>query len=246
MTRKRTRATEGATTSVDVITQSLQQAVVEQTAVSRLKAYKLNPRDNKEAVPALMQSIKQFGFLVPVVIDANFVIAAGHTRVEAAKRLGMTHVLTLKADYLTEDQIKAFRLVDNKVSELSKWEYDRLAAEVSVLQSGNYDLTDFGWSQEQIDCLGEMVEDDCLSMTETETEKDSVRRQRPTNSNAQATRPATVRFVLGEFVIHVDADVYRDWATNIRTENDFEAEDIQDAILELLGVNDYVNTVNTD
>jgi hypothetical protein len=245
MTRKRTKANGSTAANVDVIAKSLKEAVVEQTDIKQLKAYKLNPRDNTEAVPALMQSIKQFGFLVPVVIDANNVIAAGHTRVEAAKRLGMDKVLTLKADYLSEDQIRAFRLVDNKVSELSKWEYDRLASEVSVLQSGNYDLTDFGWSQEQIDCLGDMVEDDCLSMEDTETERDSVRR-RPTPASGQATRPTTVRFVIGEFVVHVDADAYRDWATNLRTENDFESENIQEALLERLGVNAYVNDINTD
>jgi hypothetical protein len=86
-----------------------------------LKPYAKNPRVNQDSVPYVMESIKQFGFLVPIVIDEEKVIVAGHTRYEAAKRLGMEEVPCVIADHLNTEQLEAFRLADNKVGENSLW-----------------------------------------------------------------------------------------------------------------------------
>lgn len=90
-------------------------------AINELTEYENNPRINDESVPFVANSIKEFGFLVPCVIDADKTIIAGHTRLKAARRLGMKTVPCIYADKLTPEQVKAFRLADNKVGEKSEW-----------------------------------------------------------------------------------------------------------------------------
>ena len=104
--------------------------------------YENNPRINDNAVQYVAESIKQFGFKVPIVIDENNVIVCGHTRIKAAKELGIEEVPCIIADDLTEDQIKAFRLADNKVGELAKWDMDALLEEMEGIEM---DMADFGF-----------------------------------------------------------------------------------------------------
>lgn len=94
--------------------------------LSELKPYENNPRKNDEAVEYVAKSIQEFGFKVPIVIDKNGVIVAGHTRYKAAKEIGMEEVPCIIADDLTEEQVKAFRLADNKVSDFSIWDKKKL------------------------------------------------------------------------------------------------------------------------
>lgn len=105
--------------------------------------YDKNPRKNDEAVKYVMESIKEFGFKVPIVIDKNNVIVAGHTRYKAAKKLKIQEVPCIVADDLTDEQIKAFRLADNKVSEQAQWDFDILAEELEDLI--DFDMTVFGF-----------------------------------------------------------------------------------------------------
>ena len=97
-----------------------------QLPLEEVHPYKNNPRKNDNAVDAVAASIRQYGFLVPLVISAEHEIIAGHTRYKAAGRLGLSTVPCVIADELTEDQIKAFRLADNKVGELAQWDVDLL------------------------------------------------------------------------------------------------------------------------
>jgi site-specific DNA-methyltransferase (adenine-specific) len=87
--------------------------------LSELTPYAHNPRLNDGAVEAVANSIREFGFLVPIVIDKTNTIVAGHTRLRAAQSLGLAEVLTVDAGNLSEKQIKAFRLADNKTAELA-------------------------------------------------------------------------------------------------------------------------------
>lgn len=106
--------------------------------------YENNPRNNDKAVEAVANSIREFGFKVPIIIDKNNVIIAGHTRLKAAKKLGLTDVPVVKADDLTEDQVKAFRLADNKVSEIASWNEDLLLEELKAI---NLDMTQFNFEE---------------------------------------------------------------------------------------------------
>lgn len=107
-----------------------------------IRPYEKNPRKNDNAVNAVAASIRQFGFLVPLVIDQAHIIVAGHTRYKAAQRLGMKTVPCVVADELSEDQIKAFRLADNKVSEAAQWDMDLLPLELADIIMP---MTDFGF-----------------------------------------------------------------------------------------------------
>lgn len=112
--------------------------------LSELRPYKDNPRKNDGAVDAVMESIKEFGFLVPIVIDVNDEIVAGHTRYKAARRLGIKTAPCITADDLTEEQIIAYRLVDNKTQELSGWDFAKLISELRELTS-DFDMSLFGF-----------------------------------------------------------------------------------------------------
>lgn len=117
---------------------------IEYVDIDSIKPYENNPRHNEEAIPYVMNSIKEFGFKNPIIIDKNNVIIAGHTRLESAKRLGMKEVPIIHADDLTEEQVKAFRLADNKVSEKAEWDFNMLDAELADL---DIDMEDFGFEK---------------------------------------------------------------------------------------------------
>ena len=111
--------------------------------LSDLKPYERNPQNNKEAVDYVANSIREFGFKNPIIVDKNNVIVAGHTRYLACKKLGIKEVPCVIADDLTDEQIKAFRLADNKVAEIATWDLDLLDEELNDLF--NFDMSDFGF-----------------------------------------------------------------------------------------------------
>lgn len=111
--------------------------------IDDIKPYKNNPRLNEDAIPYVMNSIKEFGFKNPIILDKNNVIVAGHTRLESAKRLDIKEVPVIYADDLTEEQIKAFRLADNKVSEKSQWDYTKLDEELDGILDIDMSMFDF-------------------------------------------------------------------------------------------------------
>lgn len=114
-----------------------------------IKPYEKNPRKNDSAVDSVANSIKEFGFKVPVVIDKDNVIVCGHTRYKAAKKIGLKAVPCVVADDLTEEQIKAYRLADNKVSEKSEWDFDLLGEELNNIF--DIDMSDFDFNLEEND-----------------------------------------------------------------------------------------------
>ena len=112
--------------------------------IEEIIPYENNPRKNEEAVKYVSNSIKEFGFKVPVIIDKNNVIVAGHTRYKAAKKLKISEIPCIVAEDLTEEQIKAFRLADNKVSEKSEWNFELLGKELNNIF--DIDIKDFGFN----------------------------------------------------------------------------------------------------
>lgn len=130
--------------------------------------YEKNPRKNDEAVKYVAESIKQFGFKVPIVIDSNSVIVAGHTRYKAAKELKLDTVPCIVADDLTDEQIKAFRLADNKVAEKAVWDFDLLSTELDELI--DFDMSNFGFLQGEEISL-EVNDEDFMQDTEVTKDK---------------------------------------------------------------------------
>lgn len=113
--------------------------------VDELLPYENNPRINDKAVDQVANSIKEFGFKVPIIIDKNKVIVAGHTRIKAAKKLGLEKVPCIIADDLTDKQIRAFRLADNKVGESAEWDFEKLTTE--LLELSDIDMEAFGFDE---------------------------------------------------------------------------------------------------
>lgn len=134
-----------------------------QMKISDLVMYENNPRKNDNAVEAVANSIRSFGFKVPIIIDKNNVVICGHTRVKASKKLGMDEVPCVIADDLNEEQVKAFRLADNKVSELAEWDLDKLAEELQFI---DMDMLQFGFED-----LEETMERDVLEDEFNENEE---------------------------------------------------------------------------
>lgn len=164
---------------------------VEWLGVETLTPYANNPRKNDATVPYLKNSIQRFGFRVPLVIDKDGVIVTGHTRLKAALELGMERVPCVRADDLTPEQIKAFRLVDNKVQELSGWDFDKMDEELSALE--NFDMTDFGFS-------ADMDEDF------DENDLDSTGKEKPFVVKVTFPSEAMLNRFLGENKIMIEED----------------------------------------
>lgn len=233
--QKRTRTRKAA--SADKIRARIQ---LEYRDISELKNYEFNPRDNGPAIESVANSIRTFGFLIPVVVDEDDVLVAGHTRVAAATTLGMMEVPVVKVSHLSEDEINAFRVIDNKVAELAKWDFDLLSGEISKLQGSGLTLTDFGWTREEIDCLSAVVQDDCLNV-EGLVDLEAQERMRRMERRA----PATARFVLGELVFFVSAADYRRWVDGIRVRYDYNEADIVAGLKQMLGITEEtVNATN--
>lgn len=118
---------------------------IQEIKLKDLKMYENNPRINDKAVKYVANSIKNFGFLVPIVIDKDNVIVCGHTRYLASQELNLKTVPCIRAENLTDKQIKAFRIADNKIHEKSSWNNDLLKEELTQLQDFGFDLEDFGF-----------------------------------------------------------------------------------------------------
>lgn len=126
---------------------------IEYKKLVELIPYVNNPRNNEAAVDKVASSIQEFGFKVPIIVDSQNVIIAGHTRFKASKKLGLKEVPCIVSDDLTEAQIKAFRIADNKVSELATWDEELLSLELEQLAEMGYDLELTGVEMDELDEL---------------------------------------------------------------------------------------------
>lgn len=139
----------------------MQMQQIQMKSVDELIPYVNNPRQNDDAVDAVASSIKNFGFKVPIVVDGANEIVNGHTRLKAAKKLGLDEVPVIVADDLTPEQIKAFRLADNKVGEIAEWDNSMLLSELEELAELEFDMTQFGFDDlDFADETAEIVEDE--------------------------------------------------------------------------------------
>ena len=132
---------------------------IREVNINEIYPYENNPRNNENAVQAVMNSIAEFGIKQPLVIDENHVIVVGHTRYIAAKKLGYKTLPCLIASDLSDEQIRAYRLADNKTNELAEWDSKALQAELDALYE-SFDMEKFGFAIqiENIDLKGELEE----------------------------------------------------------------------------------------
>ena len=132
---------------------------IQTVEIERVIPYARNPRKNAEAVTKVAASIREFGFRQPVVVDDEMTVVVGHTRLLAAKQLGMAKVPVHVADNLTPAQIRAYRLADNRVNQEAQWDIDLLTLELNELDEDAYDLGVTGFDDDELaKLLAEEVE----------------------------------------------------------------------------------------
>ena len=134
--------------------------------IEKIKPYDNNPRHNEKAVEGVANSIKEFGFKVPIVVDKDYVIINGHTRLLASQRLGLKQVPVIVADDLTPEQVTKYRLADNKVGELADWNLEMLGEEITELK--DFDFNDYGFNEIELMILTEDIEPDGFDKEEIE------------------------------------------------------------------------------
>lgn len=132
---------------------------IQYKSVEDLIPYADNPRKNEKAVDGVAESIRAVGFKNPIITDRDGVIIAGHTRLKAARKLGMKVVPVIVADDLTPEQARLLRLADNKTAEAAEWDDDKLTAELEELYKAGIDMTAFGFEPLQVE-VGDVVDDD--------------------------------------------------------------------------------------
>ena len=118
--------------------------------IDKIVPYARNPRKNQD-IDKVASSIKEYGFQQPLVLDKDNIIIVGHTRFSAAKKLGLKKIPCLIADKLTESQVKAYRIADNRVAEESKWDNELLNLELIELQKDNIDLENLGFESAELE-----------------------------------------------------------------------------------------------
>ena len=140
--------------------------------ITDVRPYEKNPRFNDDAVEAVANSIREFGWRAPIVVDKDMVIICGHTRLKAAKKLGLEEVPVHIASDLSPEQIQAYRIADNKTGEIAEWNYELLPLELRELQESEFDLSLLGFDMEELDRMLNGSDDN--TVTEGETEADAV------------------------------------------------------------------------
>lgn len=230
--RRKRGAQEDSAIARDLVREKVR---IEYKDIGEISPYENNPRDNSEAIASVANSIRTFGFLVPIVVDDDGEIIAGHTRYQAALRIGMLEVPCIVASSLTDQQVAQFRIIDNKVAEQARWDMDLLSGEITALQDSGIDFTDFGFQQEELDCLNDVVAGDCLDTA-------AIEKKTTNNSTSTGPRaPARTRVVIGEFVFFLPTESYKRWASQVRTEHDYDEEEIESYLKECLGMTPYID-----
>ena len=139
---------------------------IELVELSKIKPYENNPRHNEKAVDGVANSIKKFGFKVPIVVDKNYVIINGHTRYLASQKLGLERVPVIVAKDLTPEQVTKYRLADNKVGELADWNLEMLGDEIAELK--DVDFGELGFNEIELMILTEDIEPEEFDKNEIE------------------------------------------------------------------------------
>lgn len=177
---------------------------IEYIETEKLIPYINNPRINENAVDVVAGSIKEFGFKNPIIVDKDNVIIAGHTRLLASRKLGINTVPIIRAEDLTQEQVKAFRIADNKTGEFAQWDLDKLKLEFEALQELDFNLEQTGFSFDEIESL---FDDDC---DVKEDDYDIVLPKEPNARLGDVYKLGRHRLVCGDSTQHTYVDVLMD------------------------------------
>lgn len=177
--------------------------------LSEIRPYEQNPRRNDEAVKLVANSIREFGWKQPIVIDRDGVIVAGHTRYKAALSLGLETAPCVVADDLTDEQIRAYRLADNKTNEAAEWDFELLNLELDGIL--NIDMTDFGFE----------IEEEPQEVHEDDFDEDSVPKAEPKAKRGDIYQLCDHRLMCGDSTSSEDVQLLmgghrQTWCSPIR------------------------------
>ena len=174
---------------------------VEMMPISVIKPYERNPRRNQSAIEKVAASISAFGWQQPIVVDRDFIIIVGHTRYQAALKLGFDSVPVSIATALTPEQVKAYRIADNKVGELAEWDNDLLKLEIDDLKGINFDLDLTGFESKEIQKIDISFGNDTLADTEPQIDHAAALQQRYQVAEGQLWQLGRHRILCGDSTI---------------------------------------------
>ena len=195
---------------------------IELIAINKVVPYARNPRINAHSIDKVAASIKEFGFRQPIVTDSEMVIVVGHVRYEAAKRLGLEKVPVHIATELTPEQIKAYRITDNRVGEESEWDKALLQLEIAELDDASFDADLLGFNAEELSEIKASV-DDLLGDGFDSDDVDEI---------AEADTTARI----GAYSFEIEREQYLNWLESIKQDVGFEKKEIIEEIKKRLGL----------
>lgn len=179
--------------------------------IADIKPYENNPRNNAAAVEKVAESIKEFGFKVPIIIDKDNVIIAGHTRYKAAKSLGMDKIPAIRAEDLTPEQVKAFRIMDNKSGDAATWDYDLLLKEIDGLKLAGYGLELTGFEENEIESLIDKYAPEEIQEDESfDPDADLQNIEEPVTKKGDIWLLGNHRLLCGDSTVETDVDKLMD------------------------------------
>lgn len=195
---------------------------IELMPLDQVIPYARNPRINAHAIEKVAASIKEFGFRQPIVVDGEMVIVVGHVRFEAAKRLGLKKVPVHIVTDLTPEQLKAYRITDNRVGEESEWDKALLQLEIVELEEAAFSADLLGFNDEELRDIKASVD----GLLEDGFGKD--------DDNDIEEADTTAR--IGAYSFPIEREQYLEWLENIKQSAGFEKKEIIEELKRRLGL----------
>ena len=188
---------------------------IENRTLSNIKPYKNNPRRSVKTIAKIVTSIKEFGFKQPLVLDKEGVIIVGHSRYLAAKELGLETVPCVIAKELTPQQIRAYRIADNRIAQDGEWDTDLLAIELSEINNSDFDFTKTGFTQAELESL--ILDPIAGTQSLTDITEDSQKVQDPEFYEASVSANSDEEYVNLNFTMrHIDRKLVFSKLNNIK------------------------------
>ncbi|MCK4981803.1 MAG: ParB N-terminal domain-containing protein [Victivallaceae bacterium] len=175
-----------------------------QMKIADVIPYERNPRINDDAVEAVAESIKEFGWRAPLVVDEHNIIICGHTRLKAAQHLGLDTVPVHVARGLTPEQIKAYRIADNQTGNIAEWDFDLLPLELADLQNMDFDLSILGFDTDELDKI--LNGDDVITAGQTDPNEVPETPEVPVSKAGEIYQLGGHRLMCGDATKSVDVE----------------------------------------